>query len=55
MFSMNGFYDKAKIEREMFFKKLIELNLHKQLAMPYFNQALDYKKQGNKKGHLSCL
>ncbi len=55
MYSMNGFYDKAKKEREMFFKKLIELNLHKQLAMPYFNQALDYKKQGNKKGHLSYL
>ncbi len=31
MFSMNGFYDKAKIEREILFKKLIELNLHKQL------------------------
>jgi len=55
MYSMNGFYDKAKIERELLFKKLIELKVDNQLVMPYFNQALDYKKQGNKKGHFTYL
>lgn len=49
MYSMNGFYDKAKKEREILIKKLIDLNLQKYLTMSYFNQSLDYKKQGDKK------
>ncbi len=55
MYSMNGFYDKAKKEREILTKKLLELKLHNQLAMPYFNQALDFKKQGNEKEHFRYL
>lgn len=55
MYSMNGFYDKAKKERDLLIDKLIELNLENQLTMPYYNQALDYKKQGNKKLHLKYL
>ncbi len=55
MYSMNGFYDKAKKEREILTKKLMELNLNNKLAMPYFNQALDFKKQGNEKEHFRYL
>ncbi len=55
MYSMNGFYDKAKKERDLLIDKLIELKLDKHLAMSYYNQALDYKKQGNKKLHLKQL
>ena len=47
MYSMNGFYDKAKKERDILIKKLLDLNLHKYLTVSYFNQALDYKKQGD--------
>ncbi len=49
MFSMNGFYDKAKLERDILITKLIELNLIQHLPISYYNQAVDYKKSGNKK------
>ena len=49
MYSMNGFYEKAKKERTLLIDKLTELKLGNLLVMPYYNQALDYKKQGNKK------
>ena len=55
MFSMNGFYDKAKKERDILIKKLIDLKLQKSLAMSYFNQSLDYKKQGFKKRQFAYL
>jgi signal transduction histidine kinase len=47
MFSMNGFYDLAKKDREDLIQKLIELKLDKYLATEYYNQALDFKKTGN--------
>lgn len=47
MFSMNGFYDKAKAERNALIHKMKELELHEFLANEYYNQALDYKKIGN--------
>ncbi len=43
MYSMNGFYDKAKIERDHLIKKLIQLNLHERLVASYYNQSVDYK------------
>ncbi|MEZ4874841.1 MAG: sensor histidine kinase [Flavobacteriaceae bacterium] len=49
MFSMNGFYEKAKEEREKNIQKLQELGLEHNLIPMYYNQALDYKKMGNKK------
>ncbi len=55
MFSMNGFYDKAKEEREKIIEKLQQLKLNEFLAVEYYNQALDYKKMGNKKLHLEYL
>ena len=47
MFSMNGFYDLAKKERDELIEKLIELDLKQFLATEYYNQALDYRKTGN--------
>gem|GEM_PF-263100 len=44
MFSMNGFYEKAKRERSLLIKKLHELNLNKYIPTEYYNQSLDYKK-----------
>lgn len=44
MFSMNGFYEKAKKERDILIAKLKELNLNKYLPSAYYNQALDYEK-----------
>ena len=44
MFSMNGFYDKAKKERNTLIEKMKALNLHSFLPNEYYNQALDYKK-----------
>ncbi len=55
MYSKNGFFDKAKIERKKLIKKLIELNMPNQLVKPYFNQSLDYKKQGDKKKQFNYL
>lgn len=55
MFSMNGFFDKAKTERELLIEKLISLNLIDYLATEYYNQALDYKKMGDDKKHIQFL
>ena len=55
MFSMNGFYDLAKKDRDELTKKLIELDLNQYLATEYYNQALDYKKTGKDKLYLEYL
>ncbi|MDN3723286.1 sensor histidine kinase [Aequorivita sp. SDUM287046] len=48
MFSMNGFYEKAKAERKALIKKMKALGLNRFLANEYYNQALDYKKMGKR-------
>ncbi|QAA82505.1 hypothetical protein EI546_12595 [Aequorivita sp. H23M31] len=48
MFSMNGFFDKAKKERDMLIEKMKSLNLDTFLAGEYYNQAIDYKKMGKR-------
>jgi len=46
MFSMNGFYEKAKKERNTLIEKMKALNLNSFLPNEHYNQALDYKKMG---------
>ena len=48
MFSMNGFYEKAKIERDALIEKMKSLELNAYLSNEYYNQALDYKKTGDR-------
>lgn len=48
MYSMNGFYEKAKEERDKNIQKLKDLGLEKNIPIMYYNQALDYKKMGKK-------
>lgn len=48
MFSMNGFYEKSKTERNALIEKMKSLGLNKYISYEYYNQALDYKKMGNK-------
>lgn len=48
MFSKNGFYEKAKIERDALIDKIKTLGLNEFLANEYYNQALDYKKMGER-------
>tara|TARA_R100000353_G_scaffold43121_1_gene34556 strand:+ start:109215 stop:111224 length:2010 start_codon:yes stop_codon:yes gene_type:complete len=55
MFSMNGFYDKAKVERDALIDKMKSLGLTQYLAYEYYNQALDYKKIGKPKLELESL
>jgi signal transduction histidine kinase len=55
MFSMNGFFDKAKEERDKNVEKIKELGLDHHLVTIYYNQALDYHKQGNKELYLDYL
>ena len=55
MYSMNGFYEKAKIEREKNIQKLKELGLEKNIPIMYYNQAVDYKKMGEKKLEIEYL
>lgn len=55
MFSRNGFYEKAKKERDNLINKLIELNLNEYISTEYYNQALDYNRTGNKKLELEYL
>ena len=55
MFSMNGFYDKAKEERDKNIEKIKELGLNHHLVTAYYNQALDYNKQGDNKLFLKYL
>lgn len=55
MFSMNGFFDKAKEEREKNSAKMTELGLDHHLVTIYYNQSLDYKKQGKLELQLEYL
>jgi hypothetical protein len=48
MFSLHGFYDLARNEREALIGKLIELNRTDFLATEYYNQSVDYQKTGNR-------
>lgn len=49
MFSMNGFYEKAKKERDLLINKMKALGMDSFLANEYYNQALDYKKMDNRR------
>ncbi|MGB3342573.1 MAG: hypothetical protein WBA61_01545 [Aequorivita sp.] len=49
MFSMNGFYEKAKNERDILINKMKALGLDSYLANEYYNQALDYKKMDDRR------
>lgn len=44
LFSMNGFYDKAKAERKELIENMKKQDLEYFLALEYYNQALDYNK-----------
>ena len=55
MYSINGFYNKAKIERTKLIKKLTELKLHSRLTATFYNQSVDYKKQNKLKLQLVYL
>ena len=55
MFSMNGFYELAKNERDDLINKLIEFERTEFLAIEFYNQALDYKKTGNSELQLQSL
>lgn len=48
MFSMNGFYEKAKLERDALIDKMKSLELNQFLSNEYYNQALDNRKTGNR-------
>ncbi|MBK5212217.1 MAG: sensor histidine kinase [Flavobacteriaceae bacterium] len=48
MFSMNGFYEKAKVERDALIDKMKSLGLNRFLSNEYYNQALDYNKMGER-------
>jgi len=48
MYSMNGFFEKAKFERDILIDKLNELNLTKRLVASYYNQSVDYKDTNQK-------
>src|SRR5690554_7797426 len=49
MFSINGFYQKAKEERERLIKTIQDLNLDYPLANEDFRQAEDYRRMGKHK------
>lgn len=49
MFSMNGFHEKAKQERDKLILKLEDLGLPAFVATELYNQGLDYRKQGKDK------
>jgi len=55
MFSLHGFYDLARNERDALIGKLIELNRTEFLATEYYNQSLDYQKIGNHQLQLQFL
>jgi signal transduction histidine kinase len=46
MYSIHGFFDKAKVERDRYLKKAQELDLDYNYSLTYYNQAIDYEKQG---------
>ncbi len=55
MFSMNGFYEKAKRERQLLIGKMKLLDLNTYLAGEYYNQAIDYRKMGNRQREYESL
>jgi signal transduction histidine kinase len=55
MFSLHGFYDLARKERDALIGKLIELDRTEFLATEYYNQSLDYRKTGNRELQLQFL
>lgn len=55
MFSMNGFHEKAMMEREKNIANILKLNLLHHLPTEYYNQALDYEKTGNKRKYYEYL
>ncbi len=55
MFSMNGFYKKAKEERDILIEKMEALKLFSYLPNEYYNQALDYKKMGLRDKELQAI
>lgn len=55
MFSMNGFFDKAKTERDLLIDKMKSLELDVYLAGEYYNQAIDYKKMGHREQEYASL
>lgn len=55
MYSMNGFYEKAKEERLKNIDKIKELGLEHHLVTAYYNQALDYNKLGEQDAFLENL
>lgn len=55
MYSMNGFYDKAKEERQKNIQKIQELGLEHHLVTAYYNQALDHDKLGEYEAFLQNL
>lgn len=48
MFSKNGFFEKAKEERDQLIAKMKSLGLNSYLADEYYNQALDYNRMGER-------
>ncbi len=55
MFSINGFFDKAKEERDKYLEKAKELGIENGFASTYYNQALDYGKQAKFKEEFEYL
>lgn len=55
MYSINGFFDKAKEEREKYLNKVNELGIDHNYALTYYNQAIDYSKQNNSKAEYEYL
>jgi len=55
MYSLNGFYKKAEIERHRYITKIKELNLTKNLPLAYYNQAIDYRKTGERNLEFKAL
>lgn len=55
MFSMNGFYEKAKAERDILIEKMKSLELWSYLSNEYYNQALDYKNMGNREKEFQSI
>ncbi|EDM45602.1 Sensory transduction histidine kinase [unidentified eubacterium SCB49] len=49
MYSIHGFYEQAKVERDKYFSKSKELGLDSNFSYSYYNQAMDYEKQGKYK------
>ncbi len=49
MFSMNGFYEKARHERQQLIETMKKLHLDSYLANEYYNQAIDYKKMDKRR------